>query len=114
MEQWIITHLGAWAYVLIIFLTGVFTSFGTEATNLTLEAKGKNIHPWWLVLVWSLFWAIILTLLLPSLYDRFIERFVQVTANFIVAIPFYRFAGRFTVDIVFRGYRNKVKKAVGR
>lgn len=109
MEQWILENLGAWAYVLVPLITGILTSFGTEATNLTIQFFSKKVHPNWIVLVWSVLFAWIVLNVIPSLYFGVWEYVLAFITNIIVAIPFYIFAGKFTVDAVFSKYKNIVK-----
>lgn len=111
MEE-LILKLGGWAYVIVPVLVGIFTSFATEAVNLTLEWFGKNFHPKWIVVVFSIIFSWVMTNILPSLHIGVWEYGLFFILNIIVAIPFYNRVGIWTVDLLFKNYKAAVKEKI--
>ena len=108
MAQTLIEVFGpVWIYVVVFILTGIFTSIGVEAINLSLLKSGKNVHPWWLVVLISLIFDLLLIYVFDSLFDNLQEIILMIVVNLFFPILFYNMAGPFTVDLIFKKFRQK-------
>ncbi len=108
MAQAIISMFGPiWSYIIIFILTGIFTSIVVEAINLSFFNIGLNAHPWWIVFIVSLILDGLIIWVFNSLFDNIQEIALMVFVNFFFPILFYSMAGSFTVDLIFKKFKQK-------
>lgn len=110
MNDLLYNNLGDWGLLLIPFLAGIFTSFATGFfDSITPEKiKSKGI----LILV-SIGIVFLVMNLFPSYYTGEVYEYIfWYIINLSVAWTYYKLLGKYTVDLVFRKFKQQLNDKV--
>ena len=100
-----------WIYLFLFFITGVLVSVFVEAINLILLKAGIDVHPWWLVAIVSIPADVLMISVFSVLMVNLSEIILVFVVNFFFPILFYYLAGTFTVDLIFKKFRQKAESS---